>query len=370
MIEKITVLMTVYNGGEYLRSAIKSVINQTYRDFEFLVINDCSTDDSLEVIKSFDDNRVVIYNNEINIGQTKSLNIGFNKASGDYIARIDADDIAFPNWIDSQVAYLKKNSDCVILSSGLVTIDVKNNIKKIHMSLEKREDVLLRAIINSPINHGSSLMKKEVVLSAGGYKEQYKIAADYGLWVELIRKGCNIKSNPDILMAVRRHDESASQLGRRGQGVVEISKIINQHIGFVSKIHLLECDAELLCRAHYDEGALSEEEFSKALDVHNYVYKNINLELNIDNSYIKSWRTKQAETFYLRRIYSFFVKEDFIKAREVCLSAIKEFGILSIFSALFISTLFRKLLLNLVIKFYEWFYRRKAIYKLGISKVV
>ena len=78
----VTVLMTVYNGGKYLKSSIKSIVNQTYKDFEFLIVNNCSTDNSLDIIESFNDSRIVIHNNENNFGQTKALNIGLSFAKG------------------------------------------------------------------------------------------------------------------------------------------------------------------------------------------------------------------------------------------------------------------------------------------------
>jgi len=95
--------MTVFNGGQYLRRSVQSVLDQTNRDFEFLIVDDASTDNSLELIKSFDDDCIHIYPNEENIGQAKSLNVGLKLAKGKYIARIDADDIAFPKWLEKEI---------------------------------------------------------------------------------------------------------------------------------------------------------------------------------------------------------------------------------------------------------------------------
>src|SRR3990170_4187453 len=116
----VTVLMAVYNGGRYLKSSIESVLNQTFRDFEFLIINDCSTDDSVKMIESFNDERIIIHHNENNIGQTKSLNVGLKLARGKYIARMDADDMAFPTWVEELVNYFEKNPKYAVIGAAAV----------------------------------------------------------------------------------------------------------------------------------------------------------------------------------------------------------------------------------------------------------
>src|SRR3990170_6306785 len=102
---EITVLMSVYNGERFLREAIESILNQTYRDFEFLIINDGSTDSSREIILSYNDPRIRLIDNELNIGLTRSLNKGLRLARGKYIARQDADDISFRKRLEKQVAF-------------------------------------------------------------------------------------------------------------------------------------------------------------------------------------------------------------------------------------------------------------------------
>ena len=95
----ITVLMTVYNGQDYLRPALESVLAQTYKNFELLIIDDASSDDSLRIIKSYQDPRIAVYSNPQNLGQTRSLNVGLKFATGEYIARMDADDLVFSAWL-------------------------------------------------------------------------------------------------------------------------------------------------------------------------------------------------------------------------------------------------------------------------------
>src|SRR5690348_7082970 len=113
---RVTVLMPVYNSEKYIWAAIHSVINQTWNDFELLIVNDGSTDGTQEIIKSFADDRIVLINQE-NGGVAKALNKGLMHAKGDYIARFDADDICFPDRLEEQVNFLDKHEDYVVVGS-------------------------------------------------------------------------------------------------------------------------------------------------------------------------------------------------------------------------------------------------------------
>ncbi|HKQ33129.1 MAG TPA: glycosyltransferase family A protein, partial [Thermodesulfobacteriota bacterium] len=122
MTPKVTVLMTVYNGEKFLNEAIDGILNQTFRDFEFLIINDGSTDGSREIIKSYKDPRINLVDNESNIGLTASLNRGLSLAGGEYIARQDADDISLPERLEKQISILERNPDIALLGSWYLEI--------------------------------------------------------------------------------------------------------------------------------------------------------------------------------------------------------------------------------------------------------
>ena len=108
---KVTVLMPVYNARFYLSKAISSIINQTFKDFEFLIFNDGSTDNSADIIYSYNDRRIRFFNSEQNFGYVYHLNYGIEIAKGEYIARMDADDISFPTRLEKQVAFMDKNPE-------------------------------------------------------------------------------------------------------------------------------------------------------------------------------------------------------------------------------------------------------------------
>ena len=123
----ITVLMPVYNASLFLREAIESILNQTYKNFEFIIINDGSTDSSLQIIESFKDPRIKLVNNERNLGIIKTRNKGLQLAKGKYIANMDADDISLPTRLEKQFTFLEKNPDVAVIASKLVLINQNND---------------------------------------------------------------------------------------------------------------------------------------------------------------------------------------------------------------------------------------------------
>ena len=122
---KVSVLMSVYNGEKYLKEAIKSILGQSFKDFEFIIINDGSIDKTEKIIKVFNDKRIVLINQE-NIGLTKSLNNGLKLAQGDYIARMDADDVALSYRLEKQVKFLDSNPHIFLVGSSCYLINESN----------------------------------------------------------------------------------------------------------------------------------------------------------------------------------------------------------------------------------------------------
>ncbi|WP_347272951.1 glycosyltransferase [Candidatus Kuenenia sp.] len=182
---KISVVMSVYNGGKYLEDSVKSILTQTYQDFEFIIVNDASTDDSLEIIKKIEDCRLRIITNPENLGLTKSLNKGIKTARGKYIARMDADDISLPHRFETQINFLEKNPDYALVGSSYYQIDTDN---KIHTLINVLTDnVLIKQGLTKQnwFGHGSVMMRKDVFLQVGGYDERFKLAQDYDLWLRI-----------------------------------------------------------------------------------------------------------------------------------------------------------------------------------------
>jgi glycosyltransferase involved in cell wall biosynthesis len=132
MKKKISIIMAVYNSENYLSKTIKSVLNQSFKYFEFIIINDGSNDNSRKIINKFkkDDKRIILIDNKENIGLTKSLNKGIKIASGKYIARIDSDDISLPDRLKIQYTFLEKNPKYFLIGGNIIIIDGKDEIIK------------------------------------------------------------------------------------------------------------------------------------------------------------------------------------------------------------------------------------------------
>src|SRR6266498_4162605 len=153
----VTVLMSVYNGERYLSEAIDSIINQTFADFEFVIINDGSTDSSREIINAYRDPRIRLVDNSQNIGLPKSLNLGLALARGEYVARQDADDISHPTRFEKQVEYLDDHGEVVVLGTRVWNMDESGRIYHSPLWDHSCTDVGIRwlCMFESPFTHSS-----------------------------------------------------------------------------------------------------------------------------------------------------------------------------------------------------------------------
>jgi glycosyltransferase involved in cell wall biosynthesis len=218
MSPEVTVLMSVYNGELFLRESIESILNQTFNDFEYLIINDGSTDSSKDIIESYNDSRIVLYNNEKNRGLTKSLNIGIHRARGVYIARQDADDVSHPERLGKEVQFLSGKPQYAAVGCCINIIDKKSRIKgSIHkpISNDVIHDILKR---NNCIAHGSVLIKKRCLFEVDLYDESLGAAQDYDLFMRLSEK-YKLANLPDLLYSWRNQSGNVSAKNRQLQNL-------------------------------------------------------------------------------------------------------------------------------------------------------
>jgi glycosyltransferase involved in cell wall biosynthesis len=300
----ITVLMTVYNGGEYLHDAIKSVLTQTFTDFEFLIVNDCSRDHSVQTITAFDDQRIRLINNETNLGQTRSLNKGLLFARGRYIARMDADDLAFPTWLDKSYAFLQSQPSVAAASCKAVVINDDNQVQKTLNTPDSYEEMVVRSLFATPLNHVGSLYKTDVITSFGGYEEVFKIAADYELWSKLIRAKIRLAAVGETLVAIRVHERSISINERGRSDVGEISEIMGRNFKSLVGFCVAREQIFLLWKMNYAPETLSAQEFRAVLALLENAYEQIKPEFGISASVLKSFREEQLKVFYAKRAFS------------------------------------------------------------------
>lgn len=201
---KVTVLMPVYNGEHFLAEAMKSITNQTFTDFEFLIINDGSTDRSHEVASSFKDHRIRVVSSTRNEGLIAALNKGLALAQGEYIARMDQDDISLPQRLEKQVAFMDKNPNIGILGTWVKTFgSIKETI------WEYPEDphiVKSRLLFESVLAHPSTMLRRKILIDHNlYYNKDYIHAEDYELWVRCSRY-TDLSNIPEVLLLYRFHD--------------------------------------------------------------------------------------------------------------------------------------------------------------------
>lgn len=182
---KVSVVMSVYNGEKYLREAIRSVLSQTLNNYEFVIINDASTDKSAEILQEIEDPRIRVLTNEQNRGLTKSLNKAVKHCRGEFIGRMDADDLSHPMRLEKQVSFLESHPSCALVGSSYYVIDEEGKtISHVGVLLESQQ--IKEELKNQNwFGHGSVLMRKSAFSKVGGYDEEFRYAQDYDLWLRL-----------------------------------------------------------------------------------------------------------------------------------------------------------------------------------------
>ncbi|MFH2141155.1 MAG: glycosyltransferase [Bacteroidota bacterium] len=215
----VSIIMPVFNGEKFIRFAIESVINQTYRDFEFIIINDASTDNTKSIIEEYidSDNRIKIITNDENIKIVRSINIGLKHAKGEFIARIDSDDIWEKDKLEQQIKYLSQNPSLHLLGTSKIIIDENGNIMK---SNEKKiynyKDIKKNILKYNLFCHSSVIFKKSLTDSIGYYNEVYKNSEDYEYWIRIITL-YESEILPDILVRYRISPQMVSLKNRKQQ---------------------------------------------------------------------------------------------------------------------------------------------------------
>ncbi len=208
---KVTVLMPVYNGEKYLAEAIESILNQTYKDFEFLIINDGSTDRSAEIIQSYKDSRIRVVHNPKNIKLIATLNKGLELARGEYIARMDCDDICLPNRLQFQVKYMDEHPEVGVLGSRVRNVnEMKDFISEPQRPLTHYGNQWI-LLFKTSLMHPTVIFRKKLVIDLGGYSKNALHSEDYELWSRLSEHTI-IRQQPNVLVILRKHD---SNVGKR-----------------------------------------------------------------------------------------------------------------------------------------------------------
>jgi len=186
----VSIILPTYNRSEYLSRAIESVLGQTYNNFELVIIDDCSTDRTSEIISKYQDSRIKIIKNKENLGLVKSLNKAINYAKGECIARIDDDDF----WSDSkkiekQIEFLENNPEYVLVGCGVIKINKQGKEVRKYLFPEKDKEIREIMLVISPFVHPGVVFRKKAWEKVGGYDEKLYFSQDSDLWAKLGKIG-------------------------------------------------------------------------------------------------------------------------------------------------------------------------------------
>lgn len=214
---KISIILPVYNGEKYIALTINSILNQTFKDFELIIINDCSSDKSKKIILSYEDKRILYIENYKNIGQISSINKGIKLSNASLIARVDQDDIFEKEKLEIQFNFLNENPNITVVGTWANIINSDGNLIR-KLSIPDENNQMINVLLNSnPLFHPSVIFRKEVVLELGLYNKKYEFTEDYDLWCNIVMSGYKIANIPKFLIKYREHSDQSSKKNQEKQ---------------------------------------------------------------------------------------------------------------------------------------------------------
>jgi glycosyltransferase involved in cell wall biosynthesis len=227
---EISVVMSVFNGEKYLKAAIDSVLNQTFKDFEFIIINDGSTDNSLKIIESYNDERIVLLN-QSNTGLSIALNNGIKISKGRYIARMDADDLCHNKRLEKQIAFLNSNTEYILIGSNAKVIDMKGEyVYSSNVPLTWNE--IVNRFPESSFYHSSVMYTRAAFIGSGGYMEatsKLYSFEDSILWNKMKKIGMMANLKEELIYYRLTPDASTTKSSKDNKLINEILyEIINE----------------------------------------------------------------------------------------------------------------------------------------------
>ena len=207
--------MPVYNAGRFIRDAVTSILAQSFTDFELIIVDDGSSDDSLSIVNSFGDSRIKLLKNGSNMGVVYTRNRGLTETTGEYYAPFDADDVALPDKFRRQVGFLQSHPDFGMVGSWARTIDEKGNIlaKRWKLTAKPEEVPAILLFRNYFVQSAVVIRRRDV--PEGGYREGFDIGEDYRMWIEIAGK-VKTWNLPEYLLFYRFHQDSTTAGSKHG----------------------------------------------------------------------------------------------------------------------------------------------------------
>ncbi len=231
----VSVVIPTYNAEKYISEAMRSVLGQTFKDFELIIVDDGSTDNTLRIVDRYcrADERIVVLKNEENLKLARTLNRGIEAARGKYVARMDADDISLPNRLEKQVDFMEKNPEVGIVGGAMEIVDEEGRKRRERRYWIKDEEIRKRIFLFSPFCHPAVMMRKSVLEKSGLYDPHYNPAEDYEFYfrVGLYSEFANLK---DRLIKYRIVPDSMTTGGLRRMELrtIEVRKRFFDHAAY------------------------------------------------------------------------------------------------------------------------------------------
>ena len=246
---RVTVLLSVHNGERHLREAVDSILRQSFGDFEFLIVDDGSTDGTPHILRSYDDRRIRLIDNGTNLGLTRSLNRGIGAAAGEFLARQDADDVSAPERLDKQVSFLDAHRDVAMVGTWYTKIDDTGRPLGDRSLPGDATDLRWSLLFYCPFVHSAVMFRLDTVRSEVGlYDETIRYAQDHDLWSRMARQH-RVANLPEPLVSYRIADSSmSSTYGRTVDD--DHDRIVTGNVKEVlgeAAFHKMRVDADL-CR--------------------------------------------------------------------------------------------------------------------------
>lgn len=238
--KQISVIMPVFNTSvSFLKEAVDSILTQSFREFEFIIIDDGSTDRCREYLESLSDPRIVIIHNDKNLGVTKSLNIGLRVARGKYIARMDSDDISLPFRFEKQFTFMENNPEIIVCGSKIGAVGKSRNLntsKKVHFT-DMEEYRIKMLFVNPGPSHPTAFFRHDKMIKYNiWYDERLRYAQDYGMWETISRYG-DVCILGEVLLLKREHVNQITKAHREQQMECDKTtqrKLLTELMGSVS----------------------------------------------------------------------------------------------------------------------------------------
>lgn len=236
----ISVVMPVYNGEKHVLAALQSILSQSHKNLEVIIINDGSTDKTLEILSALIDGRVKIVSNAQNLGLISSLNIGVQLAKGKFIARMDADDVSLPKRLETQMSYLQSHPDVAVVGTDMIVVDDQLRPVQRPTPIETLPLNISYLRWSGPIVFHPTVLARAEVLKSHPYNPSAKLFEDFFLWNELMAKGYLFANIAEPLLLYRRHANSVSVASDKAQVIAVRTYVKN----LIARTHKLDIHSE------------------------------------------------------------------------------------------------------------------------------